>query len=75
MFEKIHVKGKKQHQLYKWLSDKKQNGWNDQPPTWNFCKYLIDNNGDLMDYYKSHVIPLDSSITKYLGQINERQKN
>lgn len=46
MFEKVSVKGVDKHPLYRWLSDKSQNGWNDQEPTWNFCKYYIDENGE-----------------------------
>ena len=67
MFEKIHVKGKKQHPLYKWLSDSKLNGWNDDVPSWNFCKYLIDEEGKLLEFYKSEIEPTDTLITQYLG--------
>ncbi|MBP6664211.1 MAG: glutathione peroxidase [Chitinophagales bacterium] len=62
MFEKIDVVGKNQHPLYKFLSDKTLNGWNDQAPSWNFCKYLIDENGRLIKFYKSGVNPLDDEI-------------
>ena len=62
MFEKIDVVGKNQHPLYKFLSDKTLNGWNDQAPSWNFCKYLIDENGRLLKFYKSGVNPLDDEI-------------
>ncbi|HIN20192.1 MAG TPA: glutathione peroxidase, partial [Candidatus Marinimicrobia bacterium] len=34
MFSKIHVKGRKQHPIYDWLSDSKLNGWNDDSPSW-----------------------------------------
>ena len=62
MFEKIHVKGKRKHPIYNWLSSSKLNGWNDKSPTWNFCKYLIDRNGNLIDYFPSKISPLDTSI-------------
>ena len=48
MFEKISVKGNDQHPLYQWLSDKNLNGWNSQAPTWNFCKYLVNEEGELV---------------------------
>ena len=45
MFGKISVKkNKNQHPIYTWLSNKLLNGWNDQAPSWNFCKYLINEN-------------------------------
>lgn len=62
LFDKIHVKGNSQAPLYKWLSDKTQNGWNDQQPTWNFCKYLVSAEGELLGFYPSRVKPMDESI-------------
>ena len=38
MFEKITTKGRNQSPVYTWLSDSNLNGWNNQRPTWNFCK-------------------------------------
>jgi glutathione peroxidase len=57
LFSKLHVKGENQHALYKWLSDPAQNGWNSQLPDWNFCKYLISENGVLVKYFSSAVDP------------------
>ena len=65
MFEKIHVKGRKQHEIYKWLSDKNLNGWNDRAPSWNFCKYLINETGELIEYFDSKISPKDSIVTKH----------
>ncbi|HEV7230580.1 MAG TPA: glutathione peroxidase [Bacteroidia bacterium] len=62
MFEKVSVKGSDQCDLYRWLSDKKKNGWNDQAPTWNFCKYLISESGELLKFYPSAVKPLDPEL-------------
>ena len=66
MFEKIHVKGKNQHPIYKWLSDSNLNGWNDHAPSWNFCKYLIDEKGMLLKYFSMRTAPTDTVITNYL---------
>ena len=72
MFEKIVVKkNKKQHPIYSWLSNKDLNGWNNQAPSWNFCKYLIDENGKLVQYFPSKINPLDSEIIKYLSKIDK----
>lgn len=63
LFEKIDVK---ENELYKWLSDEKQNGWNTEVPTWNFCKYLINEKGELIKYYSSAVSPMSDEILKML---------
>lgn len=66
MFEKISVKGEDRAPLYEWLSEKEQNGWNDQAPSWNFCKYLINEKGELVKFYSSAVKPLSDEIIKEL---------
>jgi glutathione peroxidase len=66
LFEKIPVKGRDQHPLYQWLSKKELNGWNDQAPTWNFCKYLVDENGKLLKFYGANTKPLSKEITDIL---------
>lgn len=66
MFEKISVKGSDKHPLFKWLSDKSLNGWNDQEPSWNFCKYLVDENGQLLKFFPSRVNPTSDEITSLL---------
>ena len=65
MFSKIHVKGRKQHPIYDWLSDSKLNGWNDDSPSWNFNKYLLDENGAIIELYGADVKPLDTLITRH----------
>lgn len=57
MFSKISVKGGEKDQLYKWLSDASLNGWNNQEPVWNFCKYLVNENGELIKFFGPDVKP------------------
>jgi len=64
--EKIDVKGSKQHSLYKWLTSKELNGKKSSSVKWNFQKYLVDEKGNLIDYYFSITKPMNSKITKYL---------
>lgn len=64
--EKINVKGSEQHKLYQWLTQKQYNGAKNSTVKWNFQKYLIDPNGELLDYYFSLTSPLSSKITKHL---------
>ncbi|MDG2287636.1 MAG: glutathione peroxidase [Candidatus Marinimicrobia bacterium] len=66
MFEKITTKGRKQSPVYTWLSDSNLNGWNDQRPTWNFCKYLVDERGELIAFFDSKVKPMSKEITDLL---------
>ncbi|PAC33192.1 glutathione peroxidase [Flectobacillus sp. BAB-3569] len=57
MFEKVVVKGEGKCDLYKWLTTKELNGWNDKEPSWNFCKYLINEKGELTNFFASGVKP------------------
>lgn len=57
MFEKISVKGSNKHPLYDWLEAK-----SGKSPSWNFCKYLISPEGEVIGFYSSSVNPLDKSI-------------
>lgn len=64
--EKIDVKGSKQHPLYKWLTSKNLNRKKSSSVKWNFQKYLVDDKGNLIDYYYSITKPMSSKITKHL---------
>ncbi len=57
MFEKISVKGRDRHPLYQWLKTK-----SGESPSWNFCKYLIDKNGNVIGFYDKKVNPMDQAI-------------
>ena len=67
MFEKISVKGDDMHPLYQWLSQKDKNGWNDEAPNWNFCKYLVNENGELEKFYASGINPMGDEILSAIG--------
>ena len=66
MFEKTTTKGKKQSPVYQWLTNKDFNGWNAQRPTWNFCKYLVNEKGELVGFFDSKIKPLSEEITSLL---------
>ena len=66
MFEKISVAGDDMAPIYKWLTSKEQNGWNDETPKWNFNKYMLDENGNLIKYYSSKVKPMSEDIVSQL---------
>lgn len=64
IFEKTHVKGEDQHELFQYLSNKNQNGVLNSTPKWNFHKYLVDRDGKLVDYYYSTTNPNGKKIRK-----------
>jgi len=64
--EKINVKGPEQHPLYAWLTKKALNGKKSSSVKWNFQKYLVDQNGEFIDYYYSITNPLSKKITKHI---------
>ena len=64
--EKVDVKGNNQHPLYQWLTQQSKNGSSSSSVKWNFQKYLVDKNGELIDYYFSVTKPLSDKITKHL---------
>lgn len=58
------IKGNDQNNVFKWLSDKNKNGWNDVQPSWNFAKYLVNEKGMLTNYFGPAVSPLDENVIK-----------
>lgn len=58
----VVVKSGDQNNIFKWLTDKKQNGWNDKLPSWNFSKYLINEQGVLTHYFDPSVSPLSDEV-------------
>lgn len=61
------VKSSTQHDLFKWLSEAGKNGWNEQAPSWNFSKYIIDEQGKLIGYFDPGVSPLGKEFTNILN--------
>ena len=60
--KKIDVTGPGKHEVFQWLTKKDLNGWNDSDPNWNFCKYLVDENGRLIHFFSHKMDPLDEKI-------------
>ena len=66
MAAKISVKGKDMAAIYKWLCNKTENGVMDAKVSWNFNKFLLDENGKLIGHYKSKVKPMSEEIVSKL---------
>jgi glutathione peroxidase len=62
------IKGPDQNTVFRWLSSKEMNGWNEKAPIWNFSKYLVDENGDLLNYFGPSVSPLGKEISKAINK-------
>jgi glutathione peroxidase len=60
--EKIDVKGKNQHPLYQWLTNKANNGVADESVKWNFHKFLISPDGQWLKGFASGVEPQSPEI-------------
>lgn len=66
MAAKISVKGKNIAPIYKWLCDKEENGVMDAKISWNFNKFLLDENGKIIAHFKSAVKPMSEEIVSRL---------
>ena len=60
--EKQKIKSEPVSELYEWLSNPDLNGWNSSLPSWNFCKYVIDEEGELTHFFRSGVNPKGNEI-------------
>lgn len=66
MAAKVSVKGDDKAPIFQYLTEKDLNGVKNTAILWNFTKFLIDENGHLIDSYISTTKPTSESITKYL---------
>lgn len=66
MMKKVDVKGDNIHPIYKWLTQKSENGVMNSSVKWNFQKYLIDEQGYLVDFYNSYKSPKHQKIINWI---------
>ena len=66
MMDKISVKGNDMAPIYHWLTEKSKNGVLDSEVQWNFQKYLIDENGNLVKMVAPKVKPDDEKIISWI---------
>lgn len=64
LFSTVAVKGDAAAPLYKFLADKSKNGAVSDAPNWNFCKYLVDEQGRVVAFYPSKVKPLSDELVQ-----------
>ena len=70
MKKSIVTKKDGQNEVYQWLTNTNKNGWNEQPPVWNFCKYIINEEGTLTHYFAQDISPLADEIQDIISDKN-----
>ncbi len=68
MFSKISVKGEDQHPLYNYLTHIDNPDFTGEIG-WNFEKFLVDRNGNIVRRFKSNVSPTDGELTNAVKEI------
>ena len=66
MMSKISVKGDDQHPLYLWLTSESENGLEDSKVSWNFQKYMIDEEGQLVGHFAPTVKPDSKKLLSWI---------
>ncbi len=66
MMSKISVKGNDQHPLYKWLTSKSDNGLENSKVTWNFQKFMIDEEGQLVGHFSPKTKPDNEKLLSWI---------
>ena len=62
IMKKTTVVGEHPHDVFEWLSHSNKNGWCNQPPLWNFCKYLINEEGRLTHFFSQNISPVSKEV-------------
>ncbi len=70
MMSKISVKGDDMHPLYQWLTQKSVNGKFDAEVTWNFQKFMIDEEGRLVSFAAPRETPDSEEIVGWISGKN-----
>ncbi|HMC97266.1 MAG TPA: glutathione peroxidase [Flavobacteriales bacterium] len=66
LMAKVEVKGEAQHAIYHWLTNRSENGVMDAVVKWNFHKFLINEEGQLVKSVGSSVEPGDEVIVGWI---------
>jgi len=66
MMAKITVKGEEMHPLYKWLTTKSLNGYEDSKVAWNFQKYMVNEKGELVGVVPPRKKPETEEIENFI---------
>lgn len=67
MKKSVVMKSSGQNEVFRWLTDSAKNGWNNKPPSWNFTKYIVNEEGALTNYFGPSVSPTGKKIKMAIG--------
>ena len=67
MAAKVSIIGPPIHPIYRWLTQKEQNGVLDTEVLWNFHKFLIDEDGRLVHSFPSSILPNQEEIVDWVN--------
>jgi glutathione peroxidase len=62
------IKTPAQNPVFKWLTDKTKNGWTNKQPSWNFSKWLVNEEGKLTHYFDPAISPLSEAVMMAIEQ-------
>ncbi len=68
MMSKISVKGEDMHELYQFLTQKSKNGFADSEVAWNFQKYLISEEGKVVEVIAPRTLPTDEKVISWIEE-------
>jgi glutathione peroxidase len=68
MKKTVVKKTAEQNEVFRWLTDSTKNGWNNKAPSWNFAKYIVNEEGVLTNYFGSSVSPVGKEVRKAIGE-------
>lgn len=68
LMEKINIKSDSIHPIYNWLTQSSENGVLDAKVTWNYQKFLIDKNGQVVESVAPIVGPKNNRIIEWLNE-------
>lgn len=67
MAAKISVKGKDMAPIYQWLTNKAYNKVENSSVSWNFQKYLIDEEGNLVRHFSPKTLPMSDEVLQAIN--------
>ena len=62
------INGPAQNNIFRWLTHAEKNGWCNQQPSWNFSKYLVNEEGLLTHYFDPAVSPTSEEVIHAVEQ-------
>ncbi|MAN27483.1 glutathione peroxidase [Mesonia sp.] len=68
MMSKISVKGDDMHPLYQFLTQKSKKGYADSDVSWNFQKYLINEEGKVVEVIDPRTLPTDEKVISWIEE-------